>query len=178
MRLFVAVWPSSAVVAALARMPRPELAGVRWTTKDQWHVTLHFLGDLADPGPVIDALAAGLRDVPAATASLARRARRFGPSAVGVPVQGLDSLAGAVARAVAEAIPAPAPAVGESRRFTGHLTLARCRRRVPAAALAVGLPSLRWRVQEVVLVRSHLGPAGPRYETLSAFATRTRQRSD
>lgn len=170
MRLFVAVWPSSTVVAALARMPRPELAGVRWTTKDQWHVTLRFLGDLPDPGPVIDALAAELCDVPAATASLARRARRFGPSAVGVPVQGLDSLAGVVARAVAEAI--PASAVGESRRFVGHLTLARCRGRIPAAALAVGLPSLRWRVQEVALVRSHLGPAGPRYETLSVFATR------
>lgn len=160
MRMFVAAWPSNAVVSALARMPRPELAGVRWTSKSQWHVTLRFLGDLPDPSPVIDSLAAGLSDVAPASALLARRARRFGPSVVGVPVQGLDGLAAAVAAAT------PGQGAGERRPFRGHLTLARCRGQVPAAVLSVGLPSLRWTLREIALVRSHLDPGGVRYETL------------
>ncbi|NIR41602.1 MAG: RNA 2',3'-cyclic phosphodiesterase, partial [Actinobacteria bacterium] len=47
-RLFVAVWPPPSVVDLLARLPRREEPGVRWTTEAQWHVTLRFLGR-ADP---------------------------------------------------------------------------------------------------------------------------------
>ena len=47
MRLFVAVWPPDDVIDVLADLPRPEVAGVRWTTRGQWHVTLRFLGHVA-----------------------------------------------------------------------------------------------------------------------------------
>jgi 2'-5' RNA ligase len=46
-RLFVAVWPPNDVVDVLADLPRPDVAGVRWTTQGQWHVTLRFLGQVA-----------------------------------------------------------------------------------------------------------------------------------
>ncbi|MBC8365362.1 MAG: hypothetical protein H8E59_10210, partial [Actinobacteria bacterium] len=56
-RLFVAVWPSDELVSALAALPRPEAAGLRWTRPDQWHVTLRFLGE-ADPDEAAVALGA------------------------------------------------------------------------------------------------------------------------
>ena len=43
-RLFVAVWPSADVLDALERLPRPPLAGARWTTRRQWHVTVRYFG--------------------------------------------------------------------------------------------------------------------------------------
>ena len=53
MRLFVALVPPDEVVEDLAeflapRQEAPEAAGMRWTAPDQWHVTLAFMGDVAD----------------------------------------------------------------------------------------------------------------------------------
>jgi 2'-5' RNA ligase len=166
MRLFVAAWPSRPVVKALQRLPRREIAGVRWTTEHQWHVTLRFLGDVEDPTPVAEALRTGLRDVVAADVVADRRARRFGPAVVGVPVHGLEPVAAAVAAATA------AWGRTETRPFRGHLTLARCRGRAPAATLSIGLPVLQWRAEEVCLVRSHLHPTGAAYETIETCSLR------
>ena len=47
-RMFIAAWPPSAVLDALDALPRRDVAGVRWTTREQWHVTLRYLGDV-DP---------------------------------------------------------------------------------------------------------------------------------
>ena len=58
MRLFVAAWPPADVVEALRGLDRPVVTGMRWTTADQWHVTLRFLGDVDDPAPVVAALTA------------------------------------------------------------------------------------------------------------------------
>jgi 2'-5' RNA ligase len=64
-RLFVAVWPNEEVTARIAALDRPEVRGLRWTTPDQWHVTLRFLGQVEDPEPVVAALAgAAARSVP------------------------------------------------------------------------------------------------------------------
>jgi 2'-5' RNA ligase len=117
-------------------------------------VTLRFLGDVDDVAPITAELERRLAGAAPATAVTARRARRFGASAIGVPVAGLDELAGAV---------------GGRQPFKGHLTLARCRGQVPSAAMATGLPVLEWPVGEVALVRSHLDRAGARYETLRVF---------
>ena len=166
MRLFVAAWPSRVVVNALRRLPRPDVTGVRWTTEDQWHVTLRFLGDLEDPTPVAEALRTGLRDVASTDVTADRRARRFGPAVVGVPVHGLEPVAAAVASATAPW------GKTETRPFRGHLTLARCRGRAPAALLSIGLPALRWRADAVCLVRSHLRPTGAAYETIETCELR------
>ena len=164
MRLFVATWPSRSAVGALRRLKRPDLAGVRWTTEQQWHVTLRFLGDVVDPEPIAEALTAGLRGVARADVVADRRARRFGPSTVGVPVHGIEAIAAAVASATAQWGKA------ETRPFRGHLTLARCRGRVPASTLSIGLPALQWQADEVCLVRSHLRPSGAAYETLETIS--------
>src|SRR5947209_3556899 len=43
-RLFVAVWPPASLISQLRSLDRPARPGLRWTTEDQWHVTLRFLG--------------------------------------------------------------------------------------------------------------------------------------
>ena len=115
-RLFVAVWPPEEVVARLAALPRPDQPGVRWTTRDQWHVTLRFLGE-ADPADAAGRLARAVLE-PAA-ARLGPRVGTLGAEIVAVPVAGLDDLA-----AAADAVLDDPP----DRRFRGHVTLARVRR--------------------------------------------------
>ena len=47
-RLFVAAVPPAAVLDQIAELTRPEIEGLRWTTRDQWHATLRFLGRVSD----------------------------------------------------------------------------------------------------------------------------------
>ena len=167
MRLFVAVWLPAPVLDALARLDRPENPAWRWTTEDQWHVTLAFLGEL-DPSslPAVEAsLAAALTEVDAPV-----RAEVSGPSAVlfpgilAFPVAGLDELAAVVRRAVDE------PSVTAGRPFTGHLTLARARRNQHIPPQLAGAEiTARWPVDQVTLVASTLDPDGARYAPVASF---------
>lgn len=43
-RLAVAVWPPPKVIEVLVAFERPEVAGVRWSTPEQWMVKLRPLG--------------------------------------------------------------------------------------------------------------------------------------
>ena len=166
MRLFVAVWPPPEIVATLDGLQRPEVDGLRWTTPEQWHVTLRFLGDvdervareafvrLAAAGPV--------------TAQLGPATGRFGRRVLHVPVAGLDGLAAASVSATADVGAPP-----DDRPFAGHVTLARARERrgVDLRPLA-GVPVTgTWAVTEVTLVASRLGGRGPaRYEVVETLA--------
>ncbi len=47
-RLFAALWPPPEVLARLQQLERPNVEGLRWTTEDQWHVTLQFLGEAGE----------------------------------------------------------------------------------------------------------------------------------
>jgi RNA 2',3'-cyclic 3'-phosphodiesterase len=61
-RCFVGVRPPDAVIAAIeARVEanRRHLLGARWVPRDQWHVTLKFLGSVAD----VHGVARALRDL-------------------------------------------------------------------------------------------------------------------
>lgn len=159
-RLFVAVWPSSQVLRRLARLDRPDAPGVRWTTRDQWHVTLRFLGAI-DTESVPEVTAA----LDAAASVMKRRFveagpafERLGSGVLSVPVIGLDDLASVVVDATAGFGRPP-----EARPFHGHLTLARAKRRVPRTF--TGTPfTVRWRVSEITLVQSRTHPRGARYE--------------
>jgi 2'-5' RNA ligase len=158
-RLFVAVIPPAPIRAAIAALDRPDAPGVRWTTADQWHVTLRFLGEVEDPSPVVVALdSAGLAP---ATATLGPRLVALGRGVLTVPVAGLDALAGAVTAATAGV---GNPAGG--RPFRGHLTLARARRGASVRSLAGAAVAATFPVGEVRLVRSRLGPGGARYDDL------------
>src|SRR6476646_3391046 len=121
MRLFVAVWPREPALAQLAALHRPSIDGVRWTTRDQWHVTLRFRGELEDTAPVERALRQAVMGVGATVATFGAEVTRVG-NMLWAPVDGLTELAGAVVEAT-KVFGAPQ----EDRPFRGHITLARQR---------------------------------------------------
>jgi 2'-5' RNA ligase len=169
-RLFVAVWPPPEVLDAVEALDRPAQAGVRWTTREQWHVTLRFLGRVDD----VEMVAARLGSVGAVaaapsgvglTATAGPVTTGLGRSLVVLPVSGLDRLAAAVVGLTASFGEPPEP-----RPFAGHVTLARAKRGAGVGGL-VGAPlSARWPVSEVTLVASELHPAGARYSVLTRFS--------
>lgn len=57
-RLFVALPVPPSAVRDLTGLPRKGLSAARWTHPEDMHITLRFLGDLAEPD--LDALAAAL----------------------------------------------------------------------------------------------------------------------
>jgi 2'-5' RNA ligase len=164
-RLFVAVSLPPDVTTLVGDLPRPDLASLRWTTEDQWHITLRFLGEVEEPAAVADALKgvpaalrnAGIEEVEAFLGAVTAwfRGRRI----LHVPVAGLEELARAVASATA-----PWGESSEEPPFSGHLTLARARRRETGPANLAGTPlSSEWTVDEILLMSSTLAPGGSRY---------------
>ena len=179
MRLFVAVVPDEAALDALARAVDPlrELpGGPRWTARSLWHLTVAFLGEV-DPDR-LPRLEAALEAAARATAPFELRlsgAGTFPPSgaarvlwtSVAGDVPTLRRLAAAVRRAARSARVEP-----DGQRYTPHLTLGRWRpgaggERRGAGELA-GYQGPASRIDELVLFRSHLGPA-PRHERLRGF---------
>jgi 2'-5' RNA ligase len=171
-RLFVSVSPPAVVLERLRAVERPDVASVRWTTERQWHTTLRFLGEVADPMPV----ARALRAVPAALAAAGAGETRatMGPGVawfpgrqvLQVPVRGLDALARSVRHATE-----PWGARRPEHAFVGHLTLARARGRARGpASMAGGALEATWRVDSFELMSSVLGPQGSRYDTVATVA--------
>jgi 2'-5' RNA ligase len=163
MRLFVCVRPPDAVLDRLdelvARCRTGSSGGVRWADRSTWHVTLHFLGEVADPDPVVQALSD--LALPAVEADLGPAVRLLGRRVVCAPIAGLEGLARRVQGAVAHLGEPP-----EDRPFRGHVTLARLGRS-GGGHPCVGTPiAERWTVDDVTLVRSHLGSGPARYEDL------------
>lgn len=173
MRVFVAVQPPEPVldeiedaVAQLGdRVGAEQVGNLRWATRDQWHVTLRFLGEVADE--VLPELTAALDAAPlaAAEAELGPAFVRLGQQVLCLPVSGVDDLAAAVVAATRTMGQPP-----ESRPYRGHVTVARVRGRseggIHRSVVNTPIRSLRWAVDEVRIVRSHLGGAGARYEDL------------
>lgn len=159
-RLFVAVWPPAGVVETLQALERPDIPRLRWTTPEQWHVTLRFLGSF-EIEPVMEALAA--TSFNADEARLGPAVIRLGRSVLAAPVHGIDAVAETVVRATADLGRPP-----DRRPFAGHVTLARSSDRLPAALAGAAIEGT-WRVNEVCLVASQLHPAGARYEIMQRF---------
>lgn len=164
-RLFVALWPSPEVVEQLRQMERPVVDGLRWTSEDQWHVTLQFLGE-GDTEAVRDRLAAVRWTTRPLEMKLGPEVTLLSREIVCLPAAapGLDKLA----RQVSEVT-----GIRRTNRFKGHLTLARARNKVPRATLAglEGQPfEAAWTAESVALVRSAAAPGGSRYETVATYA--------
>lgn len=163
-RLFVAVALPPEALDVVEGLDRPPIEGLRWTDREQWHVTLRFLGAVDDA----DAVVAALRAVRASPrhAALGPAVARFGQRVLQVPVVGLDDVAAAVVGASAALGTPP-----EDRPFAGHLTLARVRgrRRVDLRPLTGAEVSASWPVEDVLLFESHLHPKGARYEVVERF---------
>lgn len=179
MRLFVAVDPDAGVRAALdealGRL-RPLAPDARWAKTEGMHLTLAFLGEVAEP----DALAVGkaVEDVAAAAAPVRLQARGGGtfgsrthPRVLWVGLDG-DVSALAALKDSLEAALVPFGYAPDPRPFSPHLTLARSRyprgdRDLVTCAAELELAELGWfTAEELILYRSHLSPHGSRYEAL------------
>jgi 2'-5' RNA ligase len=157
-RLFIAVLPPPLVFECLAGLSRDESAGVRWTTPDQWHVTLRYLGKVAEESAhaVFNEI-----DASPARAVLGPTVERLGREVVVAPVDGLDSLAASVSASIGEFGDAPHP-----DGFRGHLTLARQRGGGTCSIDSLAIDA-SFEVEEIVLVRSDLHAEGARYTTVA-----------
>jgi RNA 2',3'-cyclic 3'-phosphodiesterase len=182
MRLFVAITPPPAVLDELEllagplRASRPDL---RWTSREAWHVTLAFLGQVDE--------SAAARLLP----RLERAARRHhmfrlafcggaafpAPARANVLWSGLSGDRRALAR-LAESVAAGASRAGapppdKARRFQPHLTLARCRLPADVTGLVAALAAYQgqpWTADHIHLIRSHLDAVTqPRYATLASW---------
>ena len=147
-RLFVAVWPPDEVLRELSEMPRPAIDGLRWTKPERLHITLRFLGQ-CDEAETVAALAS--EDLPAARVALGPQVKRLGRGVLMIPAQGLEDLASAVEAAIARlGLPLA------DHPFTGHLTVARFKRKPPPGYRPAVEASFA--VNEIALVRTE--PSG------------------
>jgi 2'-5' RNA ligase len=161
-RAFVAVRPPDAVLDAVGRVTL-DLPGARRTPRDQWHITLQFLGDDVDVDAVASALAtlsATPAEVQLGAAGPLGNPRRSMVFAVFVRSGG--EWLGRVAGEIAERL-RPLGFAPDERPFVPHLTIARFKR--PTAlprddGSALGDP---WTVREVVLFESRLGRGPARH---------------
>jgi RNA 2',3'-cyclic 3'-phosphodiesterase len=184
MRLFVGLAPPAAVLddldAACAPL-RPGRGDLRWTSRELWHVTLAFLGEVSEGGldRLLPRLERGARRHPAFGLSLAGAGAFPSPERANVLWSGLSGdrkALGELAMSVsAGARRAGAPPPDQGRRYRPHVTLARCR--MPADVRAIvddlsGYQGPAWTVDEIYLIRSTLG-GDPRYETLGTWKLRT-----
>jgi len=186
MRLFVALTPPADALdeleAAVAPL-RSSCRDLRWTGRQNWHVTLAFLGqvDESAAGELASALAGAAGGEQARPVSL-------GPAGsfprdktwanvlwVGLDDQDdfLDRLAKAVGKAATSA-GAPPDRSQKYQKYTPHLTLGRCRTPARLGPLVAGLAGFRgrsWLAGEIQLYRSHLRPQWPepRYEDLGRW---------
>jgi RNA 2',3'-cyclic 3'-phosphodiesterase len=185
MRLFAAITPPAAARAeleALAAPLRPAWPELRWTSRDAWHLTLAFLGEVEEVvlPPLRTELEQAAHGHPslelsirgAGAFSAAARARVLWAGIHG-DRQALAALAASVAAAARRAGARPPD---QHRTYEPHLTLARCR--VPADVRPLvqalgGLAGLRWRAAEIHLIRSHLD-VPPRYEIAGSWPLRAR----
>lgn len=180
MRLFVALVPPPVVLGGLEAVVAPLRARqteLRWTSQDDWHITLAFLGE-AD-----ETAAARL------TPRLARAAGRHPPCRVTFASAGAfpaatrarvlwcglrgdhRDVAALAASVAAAARRAGAPPAGEGRPFRPHLTLARCRAPADVRGLVDALRGYEgpgWTADRVHLIRSRPG-GQPRYATVASW---------
>ena len=196
-RLFVAISLPDAVkdeIERAQREMRSALPGnfMRWTKREQFHLTLKFLGNVA--ASRVAEFTEALREACAQFSALRLRAERIGffPDArfprvawVGVRDEGdiLSRLQAAIEIEVkdfgAEKDGGPA---GRRRSqepaFTGHVTLARIQgiKRSQAevlSKLALGMAGRffgEWMADKVELIRSELSSGGSRYTTLATVS--------
>lgn len=164
MRLFVAVCPPPEVLASLHELSRPDVGGVRWSTEDQWHVTLRFLGDVERVEDLVDALSS--ISMPATEVTVGPATDRLGAGILMLPVSGLDALAHEVHEATEPFVPIP-----DHRPFKGHLTVARARSKADVPRALEGEPfTASWTATSFALVRSQTKPTGAVYNDVETFS--------
>ena len=177
LRLFVAVEvPDRAKesVEEAFRRWRVEFPKARWAPRENWHVTLKFLGRtwprLADWVP--QRVEAAARDVEPFRTRITGVGGFPSPTKARVLWAGLDDedgRAGGLAARIEGGLLEEFPA--EKRAFHPHLTVARSDPPVKLSPEFAGTPLVTedWEVDHVVLFRSHLRRPAPLYEPLALF---------
>jgi len=165
-RLFFALWPADDVRSALAQAADrvAQFACGRRTATSKLHLTLHYLGNWADPREVLLARASAAADAVQARAFhlVIDHAGSFVAARVGwlAPAgnSGLDALWSDLGRALGEA----GVTSDAQTHFSPHVTVRRdIRSRLPSIAT----DPISWPVQDFVLVHSHDG----RYDVLARW---------
>jgi 2'-5' RNA ligase len=173
-RAFIAVQLPGVVLDAVAnRVSGLDLPGRR-TTRDQWHLTLQFLGDDVD----IEAVVAALEGI-----DIARGPARLGGAGAFPEVAhaqvlwlGLTDGSGVITR-LADAVGERTAALGyerSARSFRPHLTLARFRARTDVSDViaAIGDEPVgpEWPVEALTVFESILRPEGASYVERATIA--------
>ena len=180
-RAFVAVFPPPDVLDTVearldvARRAAPDL---RWSPRADWHVTLRFLGRVADVDEVVARVGPVVATLPPvdglqlAGAGAFPKPRHGSVLWVGVEDGTARDRLGAVATLV-EAACVDAGFAPEGRWFHPHLTVARTGRahdlRPLVDAIGPGPVGGPWTVAEVRLVASDTRPTGAVYTDLARF---------
>lgn len=177
MRLFVGLAVSEAAIDALERLTlrlRAKDDGLRWSTGDQWHVTLVFLGEVEDARRA--ALVRDLKSVrqPALTLRMERLGVFERSGILYAEVEATEELlrlydvVAAVVRQCGLEI--------EERPYRAHITLARAKNREGRKAIeqfgrAAEQQRLlaSWKAEEFLLYESQLSPGGSRYVVRERF---------
>lgn len=173
MRLFFALWPSPAAAERLTAIANEtaELLGGRPTRRETLHLTLAFLGEVADErlACLLEAVS-GLRpatfNVRVDQLGFWRRNRLIwaGCRDASAPLEALVA-------ALRDRLDKVGFAVSNGDRpFTPHVTLVRKTPDIAQNERVQEIQGVEWHCAEYVLVRSQLSPDGPSYEPLARFA--------
>ena len=186
MRLFVGLAVDEKVKETLERLTlrlRAKDDGLRWSTPDQWHVTLVFLGEVDDAARArLVRELAGLRQP-----ELRLRMERLGVFERAGILHAEVEVSPELLR-LYEAVAAAVRKVGlevEDRPYRAHITLARAKNRDGRRAMErlrrsaeQQRLSARWAATELSLYESHLSPGGSKYVVLERFALQGPERGD
>ncbi len=185
-RLFVAISVPDAIKSTLQdvqvelqrRLPE---GSIRWTPRDQIHLTLRFFGNvlveyLADLKPRLEAACAISAPMRLRASGLGVFPERKPPRVLWVGVQDdlnqLAALQSAVVGATCDFGEKP-----DDRPFSAHLTLGRIKQLRPreGAALRQFIPREasrlcgEWAVNHLELIQSQLGPAGAKHSVIATY---------
>jgi 2'-5' RNA ligase len=179
-RLFVGLAPPPAVLddldAACAPF-RPARDDLRWTSREAWHITLAFLGEVTDLSltRLLPRLERAARRHCSFSLNVAGAGAFPKPARANVLWSGLSgdrrALGDLAASVTAAARRADAAPPDSGRRYRPHLTLARCRAPADVGSIVTNLEGYEgpsWTAEEIYLIRSRLG-GHPRYEVLGTW---------
>jgi 2'-5' RNA ligase len=167
MRAFLAIYPDEHARGELSEISPDDADDVRVSDMADWHVTLRFLGQIADTqlDDICAATSAGLASVRDLTIRLGpMTALGTGARVLFVPASGAEAAASALDDALDDLVePRDGP-------FRGHLTLARARGRSRLPSTLSGLPiHVSFPVSEVAFVVSRLEPDRAVHQVLHRF---------
>lgn len=181
MRLFVAFDvpdPQKMSIEKAIQPLRLRLPKARWTSREAWHVTLKFLGEvtddrLAEVREIINASASASTPTPTRLTEVGSFPRATRARVLWVGLEDAQDVMAGIASSMEKVFTA-AGFRREGRELHPHLTIARFRVPQPIedVLLETGpfeLDRSPFEVGDIVLYRSHLSPKGATYEALERF---------